>query len=495
MTDVKTYEGLPFFIGSGSRVRKEGLANVQDAIGKRTRNISLWYNRYNIGKKIEKSKSDDTYGAITNVNMSFAYNAYFKFLHQSLLSLKDSFRLTSENYKVDTSRPQTILKSYLEALQLQNDLITSDAILYGCASLLLDINIDDDNPTPQILLNRVQSARLVYDFEQPGSAIFSIRITPEVAYKLDFLSETDRNVIYNKAIADAECVANLRVFVGELVVDGKLDNYLALIFQRRVIYAERGRDLTVFRSVSIGDKNEDVSPIYTILKSSEISRDVYKLVFDYNDKVTNPIRYGAWNLDADQWAKAEITKYLKVSPTGGELGTLLPGQLDINGLMTIQGQLQTSSQQATGLNDYTLGESQNSVRTAAEAMMLNDSAAGILNILSNKIKQQLILPCLSDILEIMKVALADVTDIFPEELSIDADIAKDQQEANILMSLINMPMFGAVIQGLNNVEAIQMFRWILEKLHISGTSSVFDDMLQNAIENQSQQQNNMRSKQ
>ena len=44
-----------------------------------------------------------------------------------------------------------------------------------------------------------------------------------------------------------------------------------------------------------------------------------------------------------------------------------------------------------------------------------------------------------------------------------------------------MPMFGAVIQGLQPVQALMLFRWILEKLHISGINSVFDDMITNTI--------------
>ena len=125
-------------------------------------------------------------------------------------------------------------------------------------------------------------------------------------------------------------------------------------------------------------------------------------------------------------------------------------------------------------------------------MMLADSASGILNIMSNKIKQQLIIPCLADILEILKIALEGQTDIFDASLYVDTDIAKDQQEANLLLSLINMPMFGAVIQGLQGPQALQLFRWILEKLHISGTSSVFDSLITNAVSNENQQPNQQR---
>ena len=56
------------------------------------------------------------------------------------------------------------------------------------------------------------------------------------------------------------------------------------------------------------------------------------------------------------------------------------------------------------------------------------------------------------------------------------------------MSLINMPMFGAVIQGLDSVQALQLFRWILEKLHISGTASVFDTLTTNAVNQMNVQQ-------
>lgn len=118
-------------------------------------------------------------------------------------------------------------------------------------------------------------------------------------------------------------------------------------------------------------------------------------------------------------------------------------------------------------------------------MMLADSASGILNILSNKLKQQLILPILQDILEILKVTTQNQTDLFHDSLSVDTDIAKDQQEVNMLLSLINMPMFGAVIQGLQPMQAIMLFRWILEKLHITGTQSVFDSIIDNTLNNTS----------
>lgn len=483
----KTFEGLPFYIGTGTRVSKEELPSVQNAIGARCRGVQQWYSRYCKGKDIKNAIVNAEQGAVKNVNMAFAYNAYFKFLHQSLMSLKDSFRLTSSEYQVDIERPTQVMKSYLDALQMQNGLICDDAITYGCSALLLDVNLDTEEPQPGILINHVDCAKIIYDFEQPGSGIFTIRVTPELAFKYTFLSDTNRKQLFNRALADAENVAQLRVFVGDLVVNDELDTYVALIFERRVIYAERGRDLTVLRAVSINDKNDDFSPIYTVLKASEITADVYKLMFDYNEEMANPIRTGQWNFDAQAWEEAKRTRYLKLSPVGNpQLNNLLPGQLDTNGLITIQSSIQTLAQQATGLNDYTTGESQGSVRTAAEAMMLSDSAAGILNILSNKIKMRLILPMLSDILEILKVSLSDYTDIFHDSLSIDTDIAKDQQEANLLMSLINMPMFGAVIQGLQGPEALQLFRWILEKLHISGTSSVFNSLIQN-----SQTSNNM----
>ena len=486
---AEIFDGLPFYIGSGTKISEDRLPEVQNAIGRRTRDISQWRDRYFKGKQVKKAIHDDKAGAVQNVNMMFAYNAYFKFLHQSLTSLRDSFRLGATNFQVDIERPTTVLKSYLDALQTQNDLIVDDAITYGCASLLLDIDLDTGEPQPGIMLNRVQSGKIIYDFEQPGSGIFTIRVTPELAYKYTFLSQYNRQVLFNKAIASAESVAEIRVFVGELVVNGKMDDYVVMIFQRRVIYAEKGRSLTTLRAISINDKNDDYSPIYTVLKASEISRDVYKLIFDYNDEVTNPIRTGAWNIDSNAWEEARRTRYLKLSPVANsQLNALLPGNLNIEGLVSIQNQIQLLSQQATGLNDYTKGESTGSVRTAAEAMMLSDSASGILNILANKIKSQLILPCLADILEILKVTLSEFTDIFDDSLYVDVDIAKDQQEANLLMSLINMPMFGAVIQGLDSVQALQLFRWILEKLHISGTASVFDTLTTNAVNQMNVQQ-------
>lgn len=482
---VEIFEGLPFYIGTGTKVSTESeLASIQNAIGARCRDVKEWYTRYAKGREIIKAKNSVDAGAVLNVNMMHAYNAYFQFLNTSLASLRDSFRLGTNDYKVDVERPAEVLRSYLEALQSQNDLIADDAITYGCAAVLLDVNLDTENPEPGIMLNRVKAAKLIYDFEQPGSGLFTIRITPELAYKYTFLSEYNREILFNKALASAENVAEIRVFVGDLVVNNKLDTYVAIVFQRRVIYAEKNRSLTLLRAVSINNRNDDFSPLYTVLKSSELSRDVYKLIFDYNEEVSNPIRTGQWNLDSQAWETAKRTRYLKLSPVGNStLSPLLPGNLDVNGLVGIQSNIQELAQQATGLNDYTLGASSGSVRTMGEAMMLADSASGILNILAKKLKQQLILPCIADILEILKVTLANTTDIFNDTLYVDTDIAKDQQEANLLMSLINMPMFGAVIQGLQGVQALQLFRWILEKLHVSGTSSVFDSLITNTINN------------
>lgn len=483
--EPKVYEGLPFFIGTGKKVEEKNLQLVQNAIGARCRDISNWRMRYSKGIEIKNAIKNNDEGAVKNVNMMYAYNAYFKYLHQSLFSLRDSFRVSTTNYQVDIERPTAIIKGYLEALQNQNDLLTDDAITFGCAAILLDINLDTKNPEPDILVNRVKSAKLVYDFEQPGSGLFTIRITPEVAFKFDFLPEWRKEQIYNKAIASAETVAEIRVFVGDLVVDNKLDTYIALIYNRQVIYAERDRTLTVLRAVSVNDKNDDFSPIYTVLRASDIQQDVYKLIFDYNEENANPIRTGNWNFDADAWEEAKRTRFLKTSPVGNiQLNPLLPGTLDVQGLVGIQDNIGQLAQQATGLNEYTKGEDGGSVRTAAEAMMLADSASGILNIFANKIKQQLILPVMSDILEILKVALNGYSDIFDDSLFIDTDVAKDQQEGNLLMSLINMPMFGAVIQGLESQQALQLFRWILEKLHITGTASVFDTLM-----SMSQQQN------
>jgi hypothetical protein len=483
---VKTYDGLPFFIGTGQRISENKFAGVQSALYARLRNTQEWLTRYKKGVEVRKAKDDKEQGAIKNVNITYAYNAYFKFLHQSLLSLKDTFRVISTDYTVDKERPREILRTYLESLQSQNDLLIDDAILYGCASIVMDVNLNTENGLPDILVNRVKSAKIIYDYEQPGSGVYTIRITPEIAYKFDFLSDYNRLDLFNYAIADAERVSEIRVFTGELVVDGKLDNYVIIIFRRRVIYAEKGRDLTILHSVSINDKNNDCSPIYPVLKATELTKDVYKLVFDYNDKVVNPIRAGNWSFDSTVWETAKQTGYLELPATFvGQLQTLLPGELDIGGLVGIQQNTQILSQQATGLNEYTLGESGGSVRTFGEAMMLADSASGILNILSNKLKQQLILPILQDILEILKVTTQNQTDLFHDSLSVDTDIAKDQQEVNMLLSLINMPMFGAVIQGLQPMQAIMLFRWILEKLHITGTQSVFDSIIDNTLNNTS----------
>ena len=62
------------------------------------------------------------------------------------------------------------------------------------------------------------------------------------------------------------------------------------------------------------------------------------------------------------------------------------------------------------------------------------------------------------------------------------DVAKDQQEANILLSLVNMPMFAAVVQSLDSVQALDLFRSILDKLHISGMSSVVENLKSKAAE-------------
>lgn len=45
--------------------------------------------------------------------------------------------------------------------------------------------------------------------------------------------------LFNHATADAESVAEIRVFIGDLVVNNKLDNYLIIVFRRQVIYAEK----------------------------------------------------------------------------------------------------------------------------------------------------------------------------------------------------------------------------------------------------------------
>lgn len=481
---AKIYDGLPFFIGTGTKVSQVNVTKVQNALYAKLKDLKLWYNRYNKGLEVRNAMSNSQEGVIKNVNVTYAYNAYYKFLHQSLLSLKDTFRVIATDYTTDVERPRQILRTYLEALQTQNDLIIEDAILYGCATLLLDVNLDTDTPEPDILLNRVKSAKIIYDYEQPGFGFFTIRVTPEMAYKFDFLSEYDRKDLYNFSLNSVESVAQIRVYVGELVVDDKLDNYVVMVYKRRVIYAERGRDLTSIRSISVQDKNTDCSPIYPVLLATSLTKDIYNLTFDYNEKNVNPIRAGAFPYDADAWNSAKITGYLELPATAVQnMQTLVPGPLDLNGLIGIQQSTQLLSQQATGLNEYTLGESGGSVRTYGEAMMLADSASGILNILANKLKQQLILPMIQDILEILKITLAGQTDIFNESLAIDMDIAKDSQDANLLLNLISMPMFGAVIQGLDGPQALQLFRWVLDKLHIQGTNSIFDTLINNAINN------------
>ena len=62
------------------------------------------------------------------------------------------------------------------------------------------------------------------------------------------------------------------------------------------------------------------------------------------------------------------------------------------------------------------------------------------------------------------------------------DIAKDQQEANLLLSLVNMPMFAAVVQSLDSVQSLDLFRSILDKLHVSGLTSVVETIKSKAAE-------------
>lgn len=481
MTKTREYDGLPFFIKTGKTVSENDRSKVRDAIARRIKNASIWADRTRKGRQIIKAMKCDQNGAVQNINMIYAYNGYQKFLTQSLLSLKDVFRVSTNDYKVDVERPKTILKSYLDALQYDNSLIANDAILYGCASVLSDVDLTERDI--KIRLNRVMSDSLFYDYEQPGVCLFNIRLTPEMAFKLDFLDEQDRMRLYNRAISSAESVVYIRVFVGELVVNNEVDNFLAIIYNREVLYAERDRVFTNVRSVSIYDSNSDFSPIYTVLKASEISQDNYRMVWDYNKELANPIRTGPFDIDAERWEIAKnITRYYKVPNIGSEMKTLLPGEIDVNGLVTIQNNIQQLAQQAAGLNDYTLGVDTGSVRTYGEAMMLADSASGIMNILANKLKQKLILPILDDILEVLKIYTKNTSDIFNESLYIDTDIIKDQQESNTLVSLINMPMFGGVIQGLDSMQALLLMRWILEKLHISGTSSIFDTLINNSVQ-------------
>ena len=179
---AEIYDGLPFFIGSGTKVSENKLPDVQNAVGRRTRDVSEWRNRYYKGLEIRKSIHDREAGAVQNVNMMYAYNA---------------------DYTVDVERPTTVLKSYLDALQNQNDLLADDAITFGCAALLLDVDLDNGQPQPGIMLNRVRSSKIIYDFEQPGSGIFTIRVTPELAFKYKFLSEHNRMNIFNRAKASA----------------------------------------------------------------------------------------------------------------------------------------------------------------------------------------------------------------------------------------------------------------------------------------------------
>lgn len=488
MTDVKRYDGLPFFIASGTKIQTEDLPKVQTALYARLRNVNIWFDRWQKGQAIQTAIKSNEAGAVQNINMMYAYNAYQKFLNTSLLSLRDAFRVSTTDYQTDIERPTEILKGYLDSLQQDNNLLCDDAILYGCASIVLDVNLKAE--TPEILINRVQAGKLIYDFEQPGSGVFSIRITPELAWTYDFLEERYRKWVFNKAIASATKVAELRVFVGDLVVDNKMDTYVVIVFQRTVIYAEKKRLLTSLRAVSIYDKNTDFSPIYTVMKASEISRENYQLLFDYNDQIVNPIRISNVEISSKAWEEGKRRRILKLPAPQSSLDALLPGELDVNGLTAIVTNIQQLSQQAAGLNDYTLGEATGSVRTYGEAMMLADSASGIMNILASKLKNKLIIPALQDILEILTFATQDISDIFNDSLYIDADIVKDQQESSMLLNLINMPMFGAVLQGMDSVQALQLFRWILEKLHISGTQSVFDTLIDNTINNQNQNNRN-----
>ena len=155
MTNTKQYEGIPFFINSGTKVSDDKLPRVQSAVYARFRTIDVWMERYKKGQEVEKAIKDKQEGVVKNVNLMYAYNAYQSFLQQSLLSLRDSFRLFTDDFHVDIDRPTEILKSYLDAINTQNDLLIDDAILYGCSAILLDVDFDN-NGDPMILCNRVR---------------------------------------------------------------------------------------------------------------------------------------------------------------------------------------------------------------------------------------------------------------------------------------------------------------------------------------------------
>ena len=46
MTEVKQFDGLPFFINSGTRVSEEKFPEIQAAIERRTRGSREWLTRY-----------------------------------------------------------------------------------------------------------------------------------------------------------------------------------------------------------------------------------------------------------------------------------------------------------------------------------------------------------------------------------------------------------------------------------------------------------------
>ena len=85
MKEVTTqYEGLPFFIHTGKSVSKKDLGAVESSIYARLRNTDIWRERYYKGCEVLKAIKDRGNGAVQNINMLYAYNAYQKYLTQHL---------------------------------------------------------------------------------------------------------------------------------------------------------------------------------------------------------------------------------------------------------------------------------------------------------------------------------------------------------------------------------------------------------------------------
>lgn len=496
---INLYEGIPLFIGTGTKIDKKDYPKITSAVIERLRFMPLWRSRNEKGIELLKAMQDEEEGSIKNIQLTRAFNAYKAFLKQSFASVEQSFRVTTDKTTTDVERPQKILGGYLKAINQDIGKITNDLITYGSCGILLDVAIEKEE-LPSILVNRIPQGKICYDFENKGACVFSVYLTPEELFKLDFIDQNLRNNVYGTSLrarlntrssenSETYKAIELRCFVGELVVNSKLDSYIAFIANGQVIYAERKRELTVARCESFNEKNTDFSPIFSVLKSAQFSQDTFKIIMDFIDETANPVITTSSERDAQAIAQAKRTKLLKLSQTAlSQLGKLPEGQLDITSLTGLQQYIENLSRDSVGLNDYTLGNTQGTVRTLGEAMMLADSATGVLNEVADCFKVKVLLPVLKDILEILKEITKELFDIFPSELDIDLDLVKDSREAQIILQLTSSPMFSALINNLKPEQTIMFIRWMFQKMHIAGTSDLFDQVLNNIFNKQGQQQ-------